>query len=227
VVIFDKMKPRFLFPLVLFYFTSCLAQEKPIRYVALGDSYTIGTGAKEEEAWPVLLTKHLNDKQIHVQLIANPARNGYSTQNLIEEELPVLDTCQADLVTVLIGVNDWVRGVDKETFQKNLRFILDHIQKDKAIKIILVTIPDFGLTPQGALYSKGRDISKGISEFNTIIKAEAKKRGLPCVDIFPLSKKMKNDASLVADDGLHPSAKEYAEWEKLIFLTAHKLFSVE
>lgn len=201
--------------------------KKPIRYVALGDSYTIGTGAGENEAWPVLLTKHLNEKGIATQLIANPARNGYSTQNLMEEELPVLDTSQADFVTLLIGVNDWVRGIDKETFKKNLRFILDHIQKAGVKKIILITIPDFGVTPQGEAYSRGRDISIGISEFNAIIKSEAKKRKLPCVDIFGISKKMKNDPTLVAEDGLHPSAKEYGGWEKLIFLTAHKLLSVQ
>jgi len=214
-----------IFFFLVIYVTLCMSQQ-PLRYVALGDSYTIGTGAKEEEAWPVILTRHLNEKGMAVQLVANPARNGYSTQNLIDEELPVLDTCRADFVTLLIGVNDWVRGEDKETFQKNLSLIIDHIQKKK-VKLILVTIPDFGVTPQGEAYSKGRNISKGISEFNAIIKSEAKKRKLPCVDIFQLSKKMKNDASLVAEDGLHPSAKEYAEWEKLIFLTAHKLLSVE
>jgi len=201
--------------------------KKIIRYVALGDSYTIGTGAKEEEAWPVLLTQHLNDKGVSTQLIANPARNGYITQNLIVEELPVFDTCAADFVTLLIGVNDWVRGVDKETFQKNLVFIIEHVQKKLSVKknLLLITIPDFGVTPQGSLYSRGRDISKGITEFNNIIKAEAKKRQLLCVDIFPLSKKMKGNATLVAADELHPSAKEYAEWEKLIFQVVFGLLS--
>lgn len=201
--------------------------KKLIRYVALGDSYTIGTGAKANEAWPVLLTKRLNEKKLAIQLIANPSRNGYSTQNLIDEELPVFDTCKADLVTILIGVNDWVRGVDKKTFQKNLEFILEYVQKKLKNKknIVLVTIPDFGVTPQGSLYSKGRDISKGITEFNDIIKAEAKKRSLPCADIFEISKKMKSDPSLVAEDGLHPSEKEYAVWETLIFPKVFGLFS--
>ena len=214
--------------LLVLTFTGCMSQsKKPIRYVALGDSYTIGTGAKEEEAWPVLLTKHLNDKGVATQLIANPARNGYSTQNLIEEELPVFDTCAADFATLLIGVNDWVRGVDKETFHKNLIYIIEQVQKKLPLKknLVLVTIPDFGVTPQGSLYSRGRDISKGITEFNDIIKAEAKKHQLLCVDIFPLSKKMKGDATLVAADELHPSAKEYSEWEKLIFPVIFGLLS--
>ncbi|HXB42002.1 MAG TPA: SGNH/GDSL hydrolase family protein [Bacteroidia bacterium] len=219
---------RVLLPVLILICTSCMSQDKKtIRYVALGDSYTIGTGAEENEAWPVLLTKHLNDKGLVTKLIANPARNGFSTQNLIDLELPVFDSSKADFVTLLIGVNDWVRGVDTVEFSKNLNFILNHLQEKLVLKknILLVTIPDFGVTPQGSRYSGGRDISAGITEYNDIIKAEAKKRGLICMDIFPLSQKMKNNPSLVADDGLHPSAKEYAEWEKLIFTEVYKVLS--
>ncbi len=195
---------------------------KAITYLPLGDSYTICTGATEKEAWPTLLTNHLYEKQIDCKLLDNPARNGFSTQNLIDNELPLVKKLKPDFVTVLIGVNDWVRGVSKETFTKNLVFILDEVQKtipDKK-KIILITIPDFGVTPQGKNYGNGRDIAKGIAEFNTVIIAEAKKRNLPLVDIYDLSKAMKEDASLVAADGLHPSGKEYALWEKLIFKEA-------
>ena len=68
---------------------------------------------------------------------------------------------------------------------------------------------------------------KHIDELTKLVKeqqeAEAKKRQLGVVDIYPLSKEMGNDRSLVAEDGLHPSAKEYAEWEKLIFPAALEL----
>ena len=46
-----------------------------IRYVALGDSYTICEGASTDESWPVIMTKHLNEKKIPVELIANPWAN--------------------------------------------------------------------------------------------------------------------------------------------------------
>ncbi|MES2591642.1 MAG: SGNH/GDSL hydrolase family protein [Bacteroidota bacterium] len=203
---------------------STMAQQ-PIRYVALGDSYTIGTGAKESEAWPVLLTKHLKENKIPIELIANPSRNGWTTEDLIESELPVLDKSKPTFVTLLIGVNDWVQGVDAAKFKKNLIFIIDHVQKqlpDKS-KLVLITIPDFGVTPTGANYSGGRDISKGISEFNSIIVSEANKRKLKTVDLFGISKKMGTDVSLVAPDGLHPSAKEYAVWETLIYPVVYSL----
>lgn len=211
--------------LIAFSFSKQTNQE--IKYLALGDSYTICTGAKESESWPLLLEKHLTQTGIKTKLVANPAKNGYSTQNLIDYELPILDKFDVDFVTLLIGVNDWVRNVDTKIFQKNLSYIIDYIQaklSDKN-KLLLITIPDFGVTPQGQYYGGGRNISEGIKEFNVIITSEAKKRGLTCVDIYEISKAMKNNASLVAADGLHPSAKEYAIWETLIFPEAKKLLS--
>ena len=204
-------------------------ETKTVKYVALGDSYTIGTGANNNEAWPVLLTKHLNDAGIKTELVANPSRNGFNTQNLIDQELPVFDKSGATFVTVLIGVNDWVRGVDANTFKTHLIFILDHVQNKLANKknLLLVTVPDFGVTPEGSQYSGGRDISQGITEFNNIIIAEAKTRGLNCVDIFETSKAMKNNPELVAADGLHPSAKEYAIWETLILPEAKKTLTAK
>jgi len=203
---------------------SFLPSEK-IRYVALGDSYTIGTGAAEKESWPAVLTEHLKKSGIDIELVANPARNGWTTQSVIVGELPVLDRSNANFVTLLIGVNDWVQGVDAKTYQSNLIKILDHIQKglpDKN-KLLLVTIPDFSMTPSGVKYTNGRDATAGIMEFNKIILAEAKKRGLKTVDLFAQSKDMKADPSLVAPDGLHPSAKGYAAWEKLIYPVAYEL----
>ena len=222
--------------LIFLFSASCANSQTPpmknsdstaLRYVALGDSYTICQGATEIESWPVNLTKDLAGKNISVDLIANPSRTGWTTQNLIDRELSVFDNSNADAVTLLIGVNDWVQGVDAKTFENNLNFILDHLQSKlkKKENILLITIPDFGVTPTGKIYSGGRDISKGISEFNDIIKAAAVKRNLPVVDIFELSKQMGKDETLIADDGLHPSAKEYAEWEKIILPAFEKMIS--
>lgn len=201
-------------------------EKAPLKYIAFGDSYTICTGTSTtEEHWPNILANHLTEGGIKTGLIANPSRNGFSTQNLIDNELPLLKNTTIDFATLLIGVNDWVREVDSKTYHKNLNYIIDEIQKKLSNKknLLLITIPDFGVTPQGNLYGNGRNISAGISEFNGIIKAEAKKRGLACVDIYPVSLQMKNNKALTAADGLHPSAKEYAIWESMILPEAKKL----
>lgn len=199
--------------------------DKEINYVALGDSYTICEGADQKASWPVILTQHLNDAGIKTKLVANPSRTGWTSQNLIDRELPVFNASNAHFVTLCIGVNDWVQGVSENNFRKNLVKILDHVQGKLSdpSNVLLLTIPDFSVTPQGAQYTGGRDATAGITAFNKIILEEAKTRKLQTVDLFEVSKAMKNDASLIAADGLHPSAKEYAIWEKLIFPVAKEI----
>lgn len=197
--------------------------DSKIRYVALGDSYTICEGAKWEESWPYLLTQHLNDSNIPVELIANPSVTGWTTQDLIDKELPIYDSSNPDFATLLIGVNDWVQKVTHEQFQINIEVILDRMQAKLKTKtnLVLISIPDFGVTPKGSQYSGGRDISEGIASFNSILQKEAIKRNLKWVDIYPTTQQMKDSPILISSDELHPSATEYALWEKLIFPIAH------
>jgi acyl-CoA thioesterase I len=207
--------------------TSVAAAPGKIRYAVIGDSYSIGEGATEQESWPAQLARHLTASGTDTVLVANPARTGWTTQQAIDDELPVWRAARPDFASVQIGVNDWVQGVDAKTFHLRLAMLLDEMQKilPDTNRIFLVTIPDFSVTPTGAMYSGGRDIAAGITGFNNIIKQEAAARGLKVVDIFELSRKMAGDATLIAPDGLHPSAKEYAAWEEMIFPVAKKLLT--
>ena len=226
-----RNRPSFLSIIALTVCSSALVavradEKQEIRYVAIGDSYTIGEGAKSDEAWPSVLTKHLREKGINIDLIANPSVTGWTTQMAIDRELPVFISAKPNFSTLLIGVNDWVQGVDEKTFQQRFVTLVDRMLElllPNKHRLLIVTIPDFGVTPTGPKYSRGRNISEGIASFNRIIMEEAKKRDIPVVDIFELSKKVQNEPSLVAADGLHPSAKEYAEWEKVIFPVALEL----
>jgi acyl-CoA thioesterase I len=224
----DRLKTRALICIAITVAAMAVgAQEKidnRIRYVAIGDSYSIGEGASLEQSWPAILTRHLNAQRVHVDLIANPSVTGWTSQQAIDRELPIFIQSKPTFATLQIGVNDWVQGVDEETFRKRFTSLVDQmlaVLLDNK-RLLVVTIPDFGVTPTGGRYARGRNISEGLTRFNQIINEEAKKRSLKVVDVFPLSQAMK-DPSLVAADGLHPSAKEYAEWEKLIFPAALEL----
>lgn len=195
------------------------SEKKEIKYLPLGDSYTIGTGASEGNSWPEVLTRHMVDSGFNFTMLENPARNGFTCRDLINFELPEFFEKKPDFVTICIGTNDWNVGYDSATFTKNLRYILDTIQATLKVKtnIVMLTVPDFGLTKSGPIYANGRNISAGLASFNKIIEAEAKVRGLRCVDIFAVSQDVKTDASLISNDNLHPSDKGYAAWEKKIF----------
>jgi acyl-CoA thioesterase I len=164
------------------------------------------------------MVENLRKEGIYLDLVANPSVTGWTTKDLIEKELPVFDTSNADFVTILIGVNDWVQEYSKSTFEKNLKFVLDHVINglETSDKILLINIPDFSVTPDGPKYSKGRDITQGLVEFNQIIQKIGKERSIPVCDLFKVSYEMKVSADLVAEDNLHPSAKTYKRWEEVI-----------
>jgi len=211
--------------------TIAMAQTKidkeKLRYAVIGDSYSCGEGATPKESWPAIMTQHLNAQGLHVDLVANPSVTGWTTKDAIDRGLPKFLNSNPNFATLLIGVNDWVQGVDETTFRNRFTYLADQMLAVLPNKkhLLVVTIPDFGVTPTGPKYSRGRNIHEGIIHFNQIVTEEARKRGLTVVDIFPLSKKMGQDKSLVAKDGLHPSAKEYAEWEKIIFPAALELLT--
>jgi lysophospholipase L1-like esterase len=191
------------------------------RYVALGDSYTSGEGVEPGHAWPNLLTTHLQQDGVVIELVANPSVTGWTTRHVIEHELPIFEDSRPTFATLLIGVNDWVQGTSPDEFGRRLARILDRIQvtlPDQR-KVILITIPDFSMAPEGSKYGNGRDIAQGITIFNDIVKAEAGLRSLRVVDIYPLSQRLEGQ-EFFAPDNLHPSAAAYERWEQLIYPAA-------
>src|SRR5712691_12652589 len=139
------------------------AAEEKIHYVALGDSYSIGEGASPNESWLAVMTRHLKSQGIDVDLVANPSVTGWTTKDVIERELPIFRKEKPNFGTLLIGVNDWVQGIDDNTFRQRFCFIVEEMLKVLATKdrLLVVTIPDFGVTPAGPKYGRDRDISQG------------------------------------------------------------------
>lgn len=192
-----------------------------LRYVSIGDSYTIGQGAQPGQCWPALLAAHLTRNHIATELVANPAVTGWTTREALDRELPVFRQMKPDFATLLIGVNDYVKGVDAAIFRRQLVQLLDGMLAVlPRRRLVVITIPDFSVTPTGAHFADGRDASAGVAAFNAIIIQESRRRHVPIVDIFKLTQEMARDTTLIAPDGLHPSAKEYAKWEKLIYPVA-------
>ncbi len=185
-----------------------------IRYAVIGDSYSCGEGANPEEAWPVLLTRGLTSKGLQIELVSNPARTGWTTQDAIDHELPLFRDAQPNFATLMLGVNDWVQGVEPDLFRARFTYLMNEMGKELpgSNRLLVINIPDFSVTPKGPEYSRGRDIAAGLARFNQIIAEECLRLSLTPVDIFPLSQRMRNDPELIAADGLHPSAKAYAEW---------------
>ena len=190
------------------------------RYVALGDSYTIGTSVARSEAWPSRLVATLGpgpDGRPRLELVANLASNGRTSHDVLDDQLPRIARLRPDFVTLLIGVNDVVQGVAFETYRANVTGILDHLVSRLATgRLLVVTTPDYTVTPAGAEYGDPDRQRARIFELNAIISELATTRGIAVVDIFAISSGAGSDRSLVARDGLHPSARQYDLWVERI-----------
>ena len=120
-----------------------------MRYVALGDSYTIGTSVRRDERFPEWLVR----AEPRLELVANLGVDGYTAGDVIRDELPALPGLAPEFLTLLIGVNDVVQGIPGPTYEANVVEILDVLlAAAPADRIVAVSIPDYTVTPAGADY---------------------------------------------------------------------------
>lgn len=184
-----------------------------LRYVALGDSYTIGTSVEAGERWPDQLVADLGPQRPTLELVANLAVNGYTSGDVVARQLPALDELRPEFASLLVGVNDVVQGVPAPRFRDNAAMILDDLlRRLPADRIVVVSTPDYTVTPKGADYGDPAARAAGIRENNAILEELTLARGIAWVDIHDLSLGAATDRSLVASDGLHPSGSQYALW---------------
>lgn len=184
-----------------------------MRYVALGDSYTIGTSVTVSDRWPERLVAALGAAEPRLDLVANLGVNGHTSADVIRHELPELDRLEPEFATVLVGVNDVVRRVPVRTYAANLERILDALlARLPPNRVVTVATPDYSVTPAGADYGDPREQHDGIVAANATMARLAGARSIAWVDTFDISLRAANDRSLVAADGLHPSGAQYALW---------------
>jgi lysophospholipase L1-like esterase len=206
-----------------------IVEEQPvkIRYLALGDSYTIGESVDEAERWPNQLADFLKAGGIPTD-VTIIARTGWTTQELWDGIQAQQIDPPYDLVSLLIGVNNQYRGYDIKEYREQFAFLLN-----KSIEyaggnpkhVIILSIPDWGVTPF-ARGQGGERIAREIDAFNAVNRDETKKAGAYYVDVTAISREAAHDSALVAGDGLHPSGKMYLEWAKLAYLAALKTLEI-
>ena len=189
-------------------------EDASVRYVALGDSYTIGTAVDEAERWPNQLVARVPG----LELVANLGVNGFTSGDLIAVELPALDEHQPDFVSLLIGVNDVVQGVPETQYAANVRHIVETLlERLPADRIVCVATPDYTKTPQGAAFGDPKQQSQAIERANTTLRTVCEDKGIAFVaEPHAISLEAADDPELVAGDGLHPSGAQYLRWTDAI-----------
>ncbi len=189
--------------------SSGLPGAAPARYLALGDSFTIGTGSLPERSFPSRLTERWIAEGCALEL-RNVAINGYTSDDVVERELPSIAAFRPTFVTIAVGANDIVRGSPEATYRTNVQRILKAAAGSGA-RVVALPQPAWWRSKTGSSFGAPEELAKAGARFNAILEEEARNAGAAWVDLVPLMDRQASDGQL-ASDGLHPSADAYDAW---------------
>ena len=186
-----------------------------IVYLALGDSYTIGTGASHESRnFPSLLAASLQQASRREVEVVNPAVNGFTTIDLLAKELGYITDLKPDLVSVLIGVNDLVQGRSAQQYRESLVEIYDAIAATQlpAGRVAAISIPNWSVAPAARDYGDPTRLRSLTEKFNAVAQQEAEARRFTWADLTEVSTRAMGSTGWTAADELHPGDAQYAAW---------------
>jgi lysophospholipase L1-like esterase len=202
-----------------------------MRYLALGDSYTIGEGVAPADRWPVQLARGLRDHGIELHDPRIVATTGWTTDELsgaMDAEEPL---GRWDFVSLLIGVNNQYRGRGVADYRGEFHDLLRRaiaLAGGRGDRVLVLSIPDWGVTPFAA--GEGSDPARTASELDAYNGAAAElcaRHGVAFVDITATSREHGGRADMLVADGLHPSAPMYALWARQALPVARGLLGTQ
>jgi lysophospholipase L1-like esterase len=200
-------------------FTCTISTDGEMRFLALGDSYTIGESVPEGDRWPVQLADLLRGAGVPIDAPEIIARSGWTTGDLTRAMERADLQGPYELVTLLIGVNNQYqrRGIDE--YRAEFGALLDEaieLAGGHAGRVVVLSIPDWGVTPFAVRVGRA-DVSGEIARFNAAARLMTEDRGARWVDVTSVSREAAVDVTLLATDGLHPSGTMYAAWARLAY----------
>jgi lysophospholipase L1-like esterase len=193
------------------------AQPAPKKFLALGDSYTIGEAVAEHERWPNQLVEALQAKGIVFEKPRIIATTGWRTDNLMDAVQAADLKNEYALVSLLVGVNNQYQHKPLDAYRTDFAHLLERavqLAQGKRENVFVVSIPDYGYTPFGK--AKQPEISAAIDLFNEANRAMAAGQGIRYVDVTGISREGLSRPEYVAPDGLHPSGEMYRRWVELM-----------
>lgn len=212
--------------------TQCMAQKliisDSVKFLALGDSYTIGESVPVNYRWPVQLADSLHHRGIDCSQPKIIATTGWRTDDLKKAMSRAKLKPKYNLVSLLIGVNNFYQGRTADEYAPEFEALLKRaiqLAGGKNTSVFVLSIPDYGYTPFGK--NNQENITAGIDAFNAVNKSISEKLGVKYYSITEISRRGLGEPDLVAPDGLHPSGKMYSEWVNLILSDATLLRSKE
>jgi lysophospholipase L1-like esterase len=187
-------------------------------YLALGDSYTIGQSVAEEERFPNQTVQLLRNESIKINNPAFIAKTGWTTGNLISALNLNPPSGNYSVVSLLIGVNNQYHGKSIDEYKAEFALLLNRAIQyagNNKNNVFVLSIPDYSVTPF-ANHANKEKIAGEIDAFNAINQVLSYQSGVNYLDITAISREALDDPGMIANDGLHPSGKQYKRWAELL-----------
>src|SRR5205085_2134530 len=109
------------------------------------------------------------------------------------------------------------QGVPVAQYKKEFPQLLDSAIRyaggDRS-RVFIVSIPDYAYTPFGQQSSNPSQISSELDLYNQLSRHYADSAHIRYFDITGISRQGIAKPTYVAQDGLHPSGVQYAQWVK-------------
>lgn len=195
-----------------------VAEQNEYRFLALGDSYTIGESVPDDKKWPVQLRDSLIKRGEVFDEFKIIATTGWRTDDLSKAIGEAQLTNDYNLVSLLIGVNNQYQSRPLQNYGPEFEILLNKaVELAGGIKenVFVLSIPDYGYTPFGQQRNNTK-ISEELIDYNAICKRITIDNNIKHIDITTISFRAIDEPNLVAADGLHPSADQYTLWVREI-----------
>lgn len=184
------------------------------RFVAIGDSFTEGIGDEVEGIALKSWIDHFVQLCENDIKYANLAKRGLVTKEIRSQQLEKALTFNPDLVSLIAGANDVLKGRwNHDAYKNDMEFMIDSLSKAGA-DIIIVNLPDFTVRLPFASEKK-QVIKEQLLEANEVIRSLSREYKFHHVDFW--NHHLVNDNTLWSKDLIHPNSKGYVKVADLIF----------
>lgn len=178
------------------------AGARPLTYVALGASDSVGVGARvpERESWVAVLYARLPAGS----RLVNLGVSGSLLRQALDQQLPVALDADPDLVTVWLAVNDLNARVPLDRYTADLDTLLRSLREGSDATILVGNVPDLSTLP-----SASRMNLQPIPRWNAQIEEVVARNGAQLVDLRDAWREVAENPEYVSSDGFHPSTAGY------------------
>ncbi len=197
-----------------------------LRWVALGDSLTVGHGAVPEQSYPSRVAALSHATSSKLELVKNLGNGGHTLAKVQLLQMTRLGLYQPDVVSIWVGTNDALLNAvmekkfdlasrealptSPENFQRRVHDTIDKLQKHSVKHIFIGKLHDVANLPVAQDWDdeKRAYIKSLADQYNAIFETAAQENDR--VSLVPLDQiPSLVDPFLYMRDGIHPKPQVY------------------